>query len=408
MRWYGPPDPVSLTYLRQAGSEGLFTSLHEVPYGEVWSRESIRERKAVIEAGGLSWLAVESVPVHEDIKTGNGNVGALLENYSLTLRNLSAEGIHLVVYNFMPVLDWIRTDVQFRLEDNSEALRFDPAQFAAFDMYALGRTGAERDYSQEEVVRARTWWQSMPSEEKDAYVRGIIDVFPGCKLGLGLEDVRRMLAEYSDIGREDLLENLRVFLNAVVPVAEEVGVRLAIHPDDPPFPVLGLPRVVSTQEDVARILEMVDSPSNGLCYCTGSFSARADNDLVEMAADFAPRIHAVHLRSTQRLPDGSFYEASHLEGTADMPAIVQVLLDESTRRKSEGRPDWAIPFRPDHGHRIMDDLEKPSSLFQPGYSCLGRMRGLAELRGLIRGLRYRKPEIPQTKLVEVPTSGNVS
>jgi len=386
-RWFGPNDSVSLPFIRQTGATAVFTSLHQIPYGELWPREAIRERKQMIEAAGLRWTAVESVPVHEDIRTGKGELKRLFANYSETLRNLAAEGITTVVYNFMPVLDWIRTEVNYVLPDGSECLRYDPARFSAFEIHALKRRGAEADYTDEQLERGRDWWFSLDDPARDAFIQSIIDVFPGCKLGLTLDDIRAMLAKYEAITAEGLADHLTRFHEAVIPAAEESGVRLAIHPDDPPFPVLGLPRIVSTAADVRRMLQRVDSSANGLCFCTGSFSAREPNDLPAMAKEFAPRIHAVHLRSTQRLPDGSFFEADHLGGSVDMPAVIRVLLDEQDRRYAAGRSDWQLPFRPDHGHTMMDDLAKPPTA-NPGYSCIGRMRGLAEIRGVMHGLRY--------------------
>lgn len=385
-RWFGPGDPVPLAYIRQAGATAVFTSLHQIPYGEVWPREAIRERKHLIEAAGLRWAAVESVPVHEDIKTGRGDLERLFENYNNTLRNLAAEGIHTVIYNFMPVLDWVRTDMRWVLPDGSESMHYDPVRFAAFEIHALNRTGAEACYSPEQREQADAWWTSLDDTARDIFVRTIIDVFPGVKWALTLDDIRAMLAKYEGMGADGLRQNLAHFLQAVIPVAEEVGVRMAIHPDDPPFPVLGLPRIVSTAGHIDAIFNLVDSPANGLCFCTGSFSARADNDLPEMVGKFGPRIHAVHLRSTQRLPDGTFYEADHLEGSVNMPAVVRNLLDEQDRRRAAGRDDWRITLRPDHGHTMMDDLLKPAGI-TPGYSCIGRMRGLSELRGLMRGDR---------------------
>jgi mannonate dehydratase len=386
-RWFGPADPVPLAFIRQAGASAIFTSLHQIPYGEAWPREAIRERKQVIEAAGLRWAAVESVPVHEDIKTGRGDLPRLFANYNTTLRNLAAEGIHTVIYNFMPVLDWVRTDMRWLMPDGSESMHYDPVRFAAFEVHALQRPGAEADYSENQLEQASTWWNSLGETARDAFVKSIIDVFPGVKWALSLDDIRGMLAKYDHLGDSGLSDQLARFLQAVIPVAEEVGVRMAIHPDDPPFSVLGLPRIVSTASDIEAIFKMADSPANGLCFCTGSFSARADNDLPEMVKQFAPRIHATHLRSTQRLPDGSFYEADHLAGSVDMPAVVRNLLDEQDRRRAEGRADWQITLRPDHGHTMMDDLPKPVGI-TPGYSCIGRMRGLAELRGLMTGLRF--------------------
>ncbi|HXT13970.1 MAG TPA: mannonate dehydratase [Candidatus Angelobacter sp.] len=386
-RWFGPDDPVPLSYIRQAGASAIFTSLHQIPYGELWPREAIRQRKQAIEAAGLRWAAVESVPVHEDIKTGSGDLKRLFKNYTETLRNLAAEGLSVVIYNFMPVLDWVRTEMRSVLPDGSECLHFDPVRFAAFEIHALKRPGAEAVYTREQLELAERWWRDLDEAAKSQFIRTIIDVFPGVKWGLTLDDIRAMLARYERVREEHLVANLARFLEAVIPVAEEVGVRMAIHPDDPPFTVLGLPRIVSNAAHVRAIFKMADSPANGLCFCTGSFSARADNDLPAMATEFAPRIHAVHLRSTQRLADGSFFEADHLAGSVDMPAIVHALLNEQDRRRAEKRPDWQLSFRPDHGHTMMDDLKKPVGV-TPGYSCIGRMRGLAELRGLMLGLRH--------------------
>lgn len=391
-RWYGPADPVPLAHIRQTGASCVFTSLHEIPYGELWPREAIRARREIIEAVGLRWAAVESVPVHEDIKTGSGDLGRLFESYAQTLRNLAAEGITTVIYNFMPVLDWVRTDLRMVLPDGSECLRFDPVQFSAFEIHALRRPGAEAGYTGDQLERGEAWWRSLSQQARDAFVANIIDVFPGVKWGLTLDDIRAMLARYDGIDDERLRANFARFLEAVTPAAEEAGVRLAVHPDDPPFSVLGLPRIVSTAEDVRAILAMADSPANGLCFCTGSFSARPDNDLPAMCKAFASRINAVHLRSTQRLPDGSFYEEDHLAGSVDMPAIVRELLDEQDRRRVGGRADWQLAFRPDHGHTMMDDLSKADGI-TPGYSALGRMRGLAELRGLMLGLRHAERTI---------------
>lgn len=386
-RWFGPPDPVPLSFIRQAGASAIFTSLHHIPYGEAWPREAIAQRKQEIESAGLRWTAVESVPVHEKIKIGRGELKPLFDNYANTLRHLAAEDVRVVIYNFMPVLDWVRTEMRSLLPDGSECLHFDPVRFAAFEIHALQRPGAQAAYTREQREAARTWWSSLDNPARETFVQSIIDVFPGVKWGLSLDDIRAMLARYEGMNGDALRTNLARFLEAVVPVAEAVGVRLAIHPDDPPFSVLGLPRIVSTSSDVETILEMAGSEANGLCFCTGSFSARADNDLPAMVGRFAPRIHAVHLRSTQRLPDGSFYEADHLGGSVPMPAVVSALLAEGDRRRAQGRTDWQLPFRPDHGHTMMDDLDKLAGI-TPGYSCIGRMRGLAELRGLMLGVRF--------------------
>ncbi len=385
-RWFGPADPVPLSYIRHAGATAVFTSLHQIPYGELWPREAIRERKEQLAAAGLRWTAVESVPVHEDIKTGAGDLAYLLNNYAASLRNLAAEGVTTVVYNFMPVLDWVRTDMRHVLPDGTECLLFDPVKFCAFELHALKRPGAEADFTPEQIEAAARWWAALDDRARDDFIKSIIDVFPGVKWGLTLDHIRERLAAYARIGRAELTANLARFLQHVVPVAAEVGVRLAIHPDDPPFPVLGLPRIVSTGDDVAALLALADHPANGLCFCSGSFGARPDNDLPAMARRFAPRIHAVHLRATKREPSGVFYEADHLDGDVDMPAVLRVLLDEQDRRRAEGRADWQLPLRPDHGHVMMQDLTHYIPL-TPGYSAIGRMRGLAELRGVMHGLR---------------------
>lgn len=388
-RWFGPEDPVPLSYIRQAGAAGVFSSLHQIPYGEAWPVEAIRQRKAMIESSGLRWSVVESVPVHEGIKCGVGDLGRWYENYAVSLRRLAAEGIHTVIYNFMPVLDWVRTDMRHRLPDGSECLLYDPVKFAAFEIHALQRSGAELDFSPEQVERAACWWGRLTDDERSAFIEDVIDVFPGCKLGLGLDDIRAMLAPYDGLGPEALSANLKSFLQEVLPVAEEVGIRLAIHPDDPPFPVLGLPRIVSTADQVREILGLVESPSNGLCFCSGSFGARPDNDLVAMAAEFASKTHAVHLRATSMREDGTFYEADHLGGDAVMPALLERFLAEQDRRQQSGVPGWQLPLRPDHGHTMMHDLTHYRPL-TPGYSAIGRMRGLAELRGVMHGLRFVK------------------
>lgn len=385
MRWYGPDDPVPLRYIRQAGASGVYTSLHQIPYGDVWPRDQIRQRREQIEAAGLKWVTVESVPVHEEIKTRRGDFHRYIDNYRQTLRNLGAEGIDLVIYNFMPVLDWVRTDLAYRLEDGSECLYFDPIQFAAFEIYLLQRAGAENDYSQEQQAAAETFFKSLDAEGRAQFERSLIDVFPGCKMGLSIADVRALLATYDGIDRKRLQEHFRLFLEAVIPVAEESGVRMAVHPDDPPYSILGLPRIVSCEADVKDLLAMVDSPANGLCFCTGSFSPRADNDLPRMIERYGARIHCAHLRSTQRNPDGSFYEADHLGGSVDMFSVVHALTMEMQRRKTSGRNDWQLPFRPDHGHTMLDDLAKAAPA-NPGYTAIGRLRGLAEIRGLQLGI----------------------
>jgi mannonate dehydratase len=385
-RWYGPADPVPLAYIRHAGATAVFTSLHQIPYGELWPREAIRERKEQLAAAGLRWTAVESVPVHEDIKTGSGDLKTLLDNYTRTLRHLAAEGVTTVVYNFMPVLDWVRTDLHHVLPDGTECLLFDPVKFCAFELHALQRPGAEADFTPEQIADAARWWSGLTDASRADFIQSIIDVFPGVKLGLTLNDIRARLAAYAHIGRDELTANLGRFLAHVIPVAAEVGVRLAIHPDDPPFAVLGLPRIVCTEQDVATLFALADDTANGLCFCSGSFGARPDNDLPAMARRFSSRIHAAHLRATIRLPSGVFFEADHLDGDVDMPALLRILLEEQDRRRAAGRTDWQLPLRPDHGHVMMQDLTHYVPL-TPGYSAIGRMRGLAELRGVMHGLR---------------------
>ncbi|MBK1790788.1 mannonate dehydratase [Persicirhabdus sediminis] len=384
-RWYGPSDPVSLQDIRQCGCEGVITSLHHIAYGEAWSRDEIRKRIDELAAAGLTWSAVESVPVSEAIKTRTGDYQQHIANYQETIRNLGAEGIEVIIYNFMPVLDWVRTDMEYKLDDGSECLRFDPVKFAAFEIYLLKRQGAEADYTAEQLEKAKDFYESMSAEQVAVFERNTIDVFPGCKMGLSLDEVKAMLAKYDDIDRAQLKEHLKLFLQAVIPACEEAGVRMAIHPDDPPFSIMGLPRIICTEQDLVDLVEMVDSPANGLCFCSGSLSPIPDNDLPAIIQRLGHRINVLHLRSTQREPDGSFYEANHLEGSVDMYAVMKAALQEMKKRHVAGRADWRLAFRPDHGHTMLDDLSKPAA-DNPGYSCLGRMRGLAELRGLQLGI----------------------
>jgi len=385
MRWFGPADTVSLGEIRQTGATHIFTALHDVPAGEAWPAAAIAERQALVAAAGLTWSVVESVPVSEAIKTRTGDFGRQIENFGTTLARLGAAGIEVVVYNFMPVIDWVRTDLQFRLADGSEGLRYDPVKFAAFERFALQRAGAERDYTAEQWRAAEACWASLDEAARGAFIHQTLDLFPGVRLGLTLADFRAMLARYATIDASRLQENLRLFLAAVVPAAEAAGVRLALHPDDPPFSVLGLPRIVSTEDDLRRVLAMVESPANGLCYCTGSLGVRADNDLAGIVRRWGSRIHAVHLRSVEREPGGGFFEANHLEGGVDMPAVVLALLEEQAERRRTGRVDWQLCLRPDHGHRLLDDFRRPPPAC-PGYPITGRMRGLAELRGLQQGI----------------------
>lgn len=388
MRWFGAKDPVSLRDIRQCGCEGVMTSLHHIPYGELWSREEIAQRKSELAAANLSWLAVESVPVSEAIKTRTGDYSRHIENYKQTIRNLGAEGVDTVIYNFMPVLDWIRTDMAYTLPDGSQTLYFDPVKFAMFDIHLLKRPGAEQGFPADVCEKAQVLFDTIPEEEKRAFEATIIDVFPGMDFNFTLDDIRERLANYAHIDREGLTEHLRLFLQEVIPVCEEAGVRMAIHADDPPFPVLGLPRIVSTESDLREIIAMIDSPANGICFCTGSLSPREDNDLPAMVERLGHRINAMHLRSTQRNPDGGFYEADHLGGSVDMAGVVRAVLHEMDLRKQAGREDYQLMFRPDHGRTMLDDLKKPP-LKTPGYTCIGRLRGLTEIRGLQMGLRAK-------------------
>lgn len=382
-RWYGPDDPVPLSYIRQAGATGIVSSLHHVPYGKLWTEEAILERRKVIEAAGLTWSVVESLPVHEDIKIGTSAAPQYIEVYKESLRNLGKAGPRTVVYNFMPVLDWVRTDLHYRLPDGSTTLYFNQVEFAAFELFLLKRKGAEADYPAEVLRKAEEYFRGLTPDETLRLQRSIIDNFPGFK-GVTIEDVRMMLDRYKGITRARLEENLFNFLNAVVPVAGECGCRMAIHPDDPPRSILGLPRIFSNAKDIAALLKMADDPANGIAFCAGSFSAGIENNVAEMFKGCSDRVYFMHLRSTQ-VEDGNFYEASHLGGRVDMYELVKSACEEQIRRRKAGRSDWRIPIRPDHGHDIMDDLLKPPCP-NPGYGALGRMRGLAELRGLEMGI----------------------
>ncbi len=379
-RWYGAKDPVPLQFVRQTGATGVVSSLHHIPYGEVWSVEEIQKHQKLIADAGLTWSVVESLPVHEDIKTASGNYKQYIENYKISLRNLGKCGIKVITYNFMPVLDWIRTDLRYKLPDGSEALYFNQAQFAAFEVFILQRPGAEKDYSAEKLREAEEFYRSLSPAEVERFTTGLIDNFPGFK-GVTLKDVRAMLAKYASLTRKDLENNLKYFLSEVCPVAEEAGCIMVIHPDDPPYSILGLPRIFSDINDVRNLLAMVDSPANGICFCSGSFSGRLDNNVVEMFKACAPRVGFVHLRSTQHDGKGNFFEANHLEGSVDMYELVKAILEEQIRRYNEGRADWRLPFRPDHGHTMLDDLAKPPCP-NPGYTAIGRLKGMAEIRGV--------------------------
>jgi len=378
-RWYGPDDPVSLADARQAGATGIVTALHHIPNGVVWPVEEILQRKAMIEAAGLVWSVVESVPIHEEIKTGSGQCQQWISNYQQSLRNLAQCGIHTVCYNFMPILDWTRTDLAFELPDGAKALRFDQIEFAVFELHILQRQGAENDYSADEIAQAAARFASMSEEHKLRLTRNIIAGLPGAEEGYTLAQFRAQLARYDGIDKARLREHFATFLRGIIPVAEEVGIRMAVHPDDPPRPILGLPRIVSNADDLQWMIDTIDSPANGFTMCTGSYGVLAENDLAGMVKRFGPRIYFAHLRSTRREANPkTFHEAAHLGGDVDMFAVIKAIAEEEQRRRNAGQEDL-IPMRPDHGHQMLDDLHKKTN---PGYSAIGRLKGLAEIRGV--------------------------
>lgn len=389
-RWFGPQDPVSLDHIKQAGATGIVTALHHLYRGEAWPLDEVLKRKAQIEAAGLVWSVVESIPVHNSIKLQTGPFRRFTDAWKDSLAAIGRAGVKIICYNFMPVVDWTRTDLRWQLPSTGYALRFDVTDFAAYDLFILKRPGAERDYPPQRITEARIRFKTMPGQRRSELERTIIAGLPGAEASYTRADFQKLLSEYQGVSAVDLLENLTAFLREVVPVAEELGIRLAIHPDDPPFSLFGLPRIVSTADDVRAILSAVDTTANGLTFCVGSYGSRGDNDLPAMVKEFASRIHFAHLRQVMREADGSFYEAEHLRGSSDIVGVIRELLREEGRRRGEQREDHEISMRPDHGHLLADDISREGN---PGYSLIGRLKGLAELRGVMEGLKYGMPEL---------------
>lgn len=387
-RWFGPQDGVSLDHVKQAGATGVVSALHHLYRGEAWPLEEVLKRKAQIEAAGLVWSVVESIPVHNSIKLQTGSFRRFTGAWKDSLAAIARAGVQVVCYNFMPVVDWTRTDLRWQLPSTGYALRFDVIDIAVYDLFILRRPAAEQDYTPERTTQARARHEAMPESRRNELERTIIAGLPGAEASYSRSDLRSLLSEYEGVTANQLRAHLIAFLREVVPVAEELGIRLAIHPDDPPWPLFGLPRVVSTAADARSMLAGVNTTANGLTFCVGSYGTRADNDLIAMVNEFASRIHFAHLRQVMREPDGSFHEAEHLRGSSDMTGVICALLIEETRRKRQNRLDHEIPMRPDHGHLLADDISRDAN---PGYSLVGRLKGLAELRGVIEGLKYAIP-----------------
>lgn len=383
-RWFGPSDAVTLQAIRQTGATGIVNALHHIPSGEIWSPEEIKKRKDIIEAAGLTWSVVESVNIHESIKTATQGRDEAIANYIQTLKNLAAQGIKTVCYNFMPVLDWTRTNLDFRLPNNASALRYEAAAVHAFDLYILERPEAFNEFTPVQQKAAKDYLDGISAEEKELLINTIMAGLPGTDEVYSIPEFKEHLKKYENVDAGTLKANLAYFLRAIIPDAEKLGVKMCIHPDDPPFPILGLPRVVSTEADLKFVVDAAPSPSNGLTYCTGSLGARADNDLPGIMNRLGQHVHFLHLRNVRREADGSFYEDNHLEGTTDMYAVMKAVILEQKKRVDAGRDDVAIPMRPDHGHKILDDYNYNT---YPGYSVTGRMKGLAELRGLELGIK---------------------
>ncbi len=383
-RWFGPKDPITLKEIKQTGATGIVTALHQTAVGEVWATEEIIKRKDLIESEGLNWSVVESVPVHENIKKRKNNFKQLIENYNQTIINLGKCGINTVCYNFMPVLDWSRTDLTVQFKDGSITSKFESRVFAAFDLFMLKRKGAEKNYSDDQINEAKNYFNKLDTNQIDKLKSTILLGLPGSLETYSLEEFRKAISEYDEIGENKLRENLQLFLKEIIPAAEEAGVFMAIHPDDPPFSLLGLPRIVGTKKDIEQILNVVDSPFNGLTLCTGSLGAGYNNNLVEITQTFVGKVNFVHLRNVVRKPNGDFTEDNHLDGDIDIYNVMKILLLEQKRRKDEGRKNNRIPMRPDHGHLMIPELNRIG--IYPGYSLFGRMKGLAELRGLELGI----------------------